>query len=78
MQERLGQELGKTLSEEDAVSLARALALVDTMPEFSSGSVAPVVWIMKVLMGRLDDEKRRELQDWVVKHDPHNHYLPYG
>jgi hypothetical protein len=49
--------------------------VVDAMPEFFSGSVAPVVWIMRVLSRRLNFEKFHALLDWVEKHDPRNSWI---
>jgi hypothetical protein len=61
------------------VSLARALALVDAMPGFYRGSVAPVIFVIQELSARhYPYQELHELIDWIRKHDPKNDYLPFG
>jgi hypothetical protein len=66
----------RAMRTEDVVDLVRGLALADSLPGWSGGSVAGVVWVWRELERR-DVAELRDLAEWVVKHDP-NGYAPFG
>jgi hypothetical protein len=68
---------GQTLFHDHLKCLARALALVDALPMFRSGSVAPVIWIFQELERR-EDPELLSMAEWIVEHDQENGYVPFG
>jgi hypothetical protein len=66
----------KEHSIEDIVRLTKSLVLLDTVKKFSSGSVAPAIWVFKILEDR-NYSDLLSLAEWVDKVSD-NSYLPFG
>lgn len=65
------------LSDQEVVGLIKALTVVETqIPNFRSGSVAPVIFLFRRLADR-NTVAIDVLADWVLEHTDNN-YLPWG
>jgi hypothetical protein len=75
---RLGRDqwnqVADTLSENDLVSLIKALTLLEQYPGFRAGGVAPVIWLFRCLP---DGNARVALVNWILGHTE-NEYVPFG
>lgn len=66
------------LGEADLVALIRTLTLAERdVRDWNAGSVSPIIWLYRVLLGRCDLADADALADWILTRSQ-NPYLPFG
>jgi hypothetical protein len=69
-------EVADSLDDAQIVACIRTLTIIECLPNFSAGSVSPVIWLFHKLTERSRDNLTHVI-DWVLSHT-NNPYLPFG
>lgn len=69
-------EVAVTLDDAQLIACIKALTVLERLPNFSAGSVSPVIWLFRKLSERSPDDLTSVI-DWVLTHTD-NHFLPFG
>ena len=70
------KNVAQGMTEVDLVAIVKSLVLLDTTQEYSSGSVAPAIWLFKELTNRRFTNLLT-LAEWIDDVSK-NEYLPFG
>ncbi len=65
-----------SLDDAQLIACIKALTVLERLPNFSAGSVSPVIWLFRKLSERSHDDLTSVI-DWVLTHTD-NSYLPFG
>ena len=65
-----------SLDNAQLIACIKALTVLERLPNFSAGSVSPVIWLFRKLSERSHDDLT-PIIDWVLTHTD-NPYLPFG
>jgi hypothetical protein len=65
-----------SLDDSQLIACIKALTVLERLPNFSAGSVSPVIWLFRKLSERSHDDLTPVI-DWVLAHTD-NPYLPFG
>ena len=65
-----------SLDDTQLIACIKALTVLERLPNFSAGSVSPVIWLFRKLSERSHDDLTTVI-DWVLTNTD-NPYLPFG
>lgn len=72
------RDVASQLCDSDLVALIKTLTIAERdLDGYKAGSVAPVIWLFKVLQSRAAFGSLAELEDWILAHT-NNDFLPWG
>lgn len=69
-------EVAVSLDDAQLIACIKALTVLERLPNFSAGSVSPVIWLFRKLSERSPDDLTSVI-DWILTHTD-NPYLPFG